>query len=341
LLLFSLLLTMNSAGQYIHDILGVRMSEKPIPDELFNHLPLYIRETYTLFYGKLYNRWFVLVVQKEDNDLKSSQIEKNLGVISNRLNEGVILVLNKISFTTRRMLIDKKIDFIVPGKQLFLPSLLLDLRETFSDNNNRRRIEKLLPSAQFVLLYHILHHYDKVPLTNLSFKELAEKFEYTSMAISLAVENLKKFDLCIVKGTKEKFIYFERQRDELWHMARPYLINPVLKRVFVDKKPDVFMMDSNVSALPEYSDISLGRQHYYAIEKKIYYSLQKNGMLVNENEEEGAYCIEVWKYDPAKLTQDITEESGVDPLSLYLSLKDDPDERIEMALDQIIDKYVW
>lgn len=31
----------------------------------------------------------------------------------------------------------------------------------------------------------------------------------------------------------------------------------------------------------------------------------------------------------------------VDPLSLYLSVQDKSDERIEMALDQILKKYVW
>jgi hypothetical protein len=31
----------------------------------------------------------------------------------------------------------------------------------------------------------------------------------------------------------------------------------------------------------------------------------------------------------------------VDPLSLYLSVKDSRDERIEMALDQILKKYIW
>ena len=31
----------------------------------------------------------------------------------------------------------------------------------------------------------------------------------------------------------------------------------------------------------------------------------------------------------------------VDPLSLYLSLKDSTDERIEMALEKIIKDYIW
>jgi hypothetical protein len=101
------------------------------------------------------------------------------------------------------------------------------------------------------------------------------------------------------------------------------------------------MLQSNISALAGYSDINPDRQMYYAIEKTIFYGLQKSDALLNLNEYEGKYCIEVWKYDPEKLAKEITKENNVDPLSLYLSLKDSQDERIEMALEQIIKKYVW
>ncbi|MBC8490626.1 MAG: MarR family transcriptional regulator, partial [Bacteroidetes bacterium] len=71
------------------------------------------------------------------------------------------------------------------------------------------------------------------------------------------------------------------------------------------------------------------------------YALQKNSELVNQNEYEGRYYLEVWKYNPNTLAEGITEESNVDPLSLFLSLRDMQDERIEMALDQIIEKFIW
>ena len=68
---------------------------------------------------------------------------------------------------------------------------------------------------------------------------------------------------------------------------------------------------------------------------------QKNNGLINANNREGKYAIEVWKYNPKTLVEDVfNENSVVDPLSLYLSLKDNQDERIEMALEQIIEKYI-
>ena len=60
--------------------------------------------------------------------------------------------------------------------------------------------------------------------------------------------------------------------------------------------------------------------------------------LLNANTTEGKYALEIWKYKPLNIVSDNTV---VDPLSLYLSMQDIKDERIEMALDQMLKKYVW
>lgn len=63
---------------------------------------------------------------------------------------------------------------------------------------------------------------------------------------------------------------------------------------------------------------------------------------MNANEQNGPYCLEVWKYDPLPLVERLAnDQQVVDPLSLYLSLKDMQDERIQLALEQITNKYIW
>ncbi len=74
----------------------------------------------------------------------------------------------------------------------------------------------------------------------------------------------------------------------------------------------------------------------------MFYKLQKTNTLVNPNENEGRYCLEVWKYSPKILVGELPHETPVvDPLSLYLSYKNSHDERVEMALEKIIEKYIW
>ena len=53
--------------------------------------------------------------------------------------------------------------------------------------------------------------------------------------------------------------------------------------------------------------------------------------------EPGAWEIQVWSYDPNLCAADNT----VDRLSLYLSLRDDRDERVEGALDEMMKGLAW
>lgn len=147
-----------------------------------------------------------------------------------------ILPRDFLSILERKRLIQKGINFVVPGKQLFLPELLIDLREQFPRKKEKK--DSLTPSSQALLLFHILHRYEKIE--NLSFKELAQKFGYTQMAITKIADDLRHNELCTIEGTKEKYIHFHGPIPELWHMAKPVLVSPVIKRVYTDTLPPMF-----------------------------------------------------------------------------------------------------
>lgn len=331
---------MQNLDSYINNILGTIMDPTPVSAAEQERLPFFIRQAYKLYFARLFNQSLILAELKEGTAFTNSQIEKHLHLLRQNMNKKVALVSNNMTAITRRRLIDRGVNFIVPGKQLFLPEFLIALKEDFSNRNKKSKKATLLPSGQFILLYYLLHQNEKVQLTNLSFKEIAAKLGYSSMAITKAIEDLKNHGLCTITGGKEKYIQFEYGKNVLWEKAKPFLINPVLKQVYVDRKPNIVLLGSNLTALPEYSDLNPDSQNYLAVDKTIFYGLQKSGELVNENAEEGPYCLEVWKYNPIKLAEGISKQRNVDPLSLYLSLKDNLDERVEIALEQIINKYI-
>src|SRR5690606_4481309 len=118
-------------------------------------------------------------------------------------------------------------------------------------------------------------------------------------------------------------------------------VNPVFKTVYTDKKPEN-LLHSNTTALEEYTDMNLGIQEYFAIERNRFYELEKANQFLNLNEENGNYTLELWKYNPEIIARDIPQKNNIGTLSLYLSHKDGfIAERTDMALDQIIKKYIW
>lgn len=341
-----IILIMNGLVSYITDNFGLAVTIKPLPKQQADRLPIYTTEMYDLSTMTLLGDLFLLAELKRSNELSLLQVTKHLTTLQRALGKKVILLLQNLSAINRKRLIEKGVNFIVPGKQMYLPDLLIDLREHFADARRREKKETLLPSAQFLLIYHMLHRYEKNwQLERHSFKEIAERTGYTAMAITKAVENLKYFELIEVTGQKEKFIRFRLERHQLWRTAEhnKILINPVIKRVFVDAKPKDAFLYSNTSALPEYSEMNQGNQQFFAIDKNAFYLLDKNNELINPNDHEGQYCLEVWKYNPQKIVHELPFDMlpVVDPLSLYLTIRDTKDERIEMALDQIIQDYTW
>jgi hypothetical protein len=336
---------MKETLKYMEETLGIQPTVTPVAKSYLDRLPMYIHETFKLYSTTFFNTEIILAELKNEEELSIQQTEKQVQQIKSQINQKVVVVLESVQAYNRKRLIEKGLNFIVPGKQLYMPDLLIDLRESFVHPKAKQKNETLLPSAQFLLIYHIIHRNQQWKLEEYPFKEIAKKLGYTPMAITNAIDNLRHHELIEVEGEKEKFIRFSHERHELWNIAmeRKLLANPVLKTVFVDEKPkNLFLLRCNASALPEYTDLNPSRQEYFAIEKTVFYGLQKSNALVNPNEYEGRYALEVWKYNPLTLVDELPNDMAVvDPLSLYLSVKESRDERIEMALEQILEKFIW
>jgi len=336
---------MNNLITYIKKVLDETIVVDQLPENEKAKLPLYISQTYNLYQTSLFGQELILVQPVNAHGLSVAQTEKQLQNLYKLLHKKVVLVPDKIASYNRARLISKKVNFIVPEKQLFLPEMLMDLREGYLTNLMTPEKQNLIPSAQVIVLFHLLNSEKTWDIEKKSFKEIAVKLDYSPMAITKAVKNLKELNLITTSGEKEKYIQFKYKNIELWNTIEEnkLWINPVFKRIYVDEIPPGFKRwYCNLSALSEYSDMNRSRQDYQAVGRKTYNKLVKKNLLLNANPTEGKYCLEVWKYEPDILSgQGTAEVPVVDPLSLYFSLKNISDERIEMALQQIKEKYIW
>ena len=68
-------------------------------------------------------------------------------------------------------------------------------------------------------------------------------------------------------------------------------------------------------------------------------ALKEKKALLNTNEFDGEVMIEVWKYPVVSLLGETPE--WVDKLSLAISLKDDPDARVEGEVERVINEMEW
>ncbi|MCK9205019.1 MAG: hypothetical protein M0P58_11380 [Bacteroidales bacterium] len=323
---------MNEIKNYINEIFGEQVSIHATPEEQINKLPYYISSLYTLWKGELLNKHVYFALYKAGELLTPDQYKKQMDNLRDMLAAPVILVLKGIESYNRNRLIQKKVNFILENKQVFLPALMIDLKDYLKPE--RARKEHLTPAAQYLLLFHC----QKQNLNATTYRQVTEAVPYNYLTVSRAVENLTSFGLCTTEGGKEKLLIFNENGRELWRQASPFLINPVKKGIYInDEIPAKLQIRANINALAHYTNINDKRMSYFAIGVRDFQALHKQGKIRMFSEYDGNYFLEQWKYDPAGLA----DQGFVDRLSLYLAFRDNKDERIGGALERMMEGVLW
>ena len=124
----------------------------------------------------------------------------------------------------------------------------------------------------------------------------------------------------------------------LWDKVHNKLNSPVIDVWYTDIhiKSELFLKSYD-SALANYSELSEGRQITYAIEKEEFREVKIHELEGKINKKFGEYRIEIWNYNPLLLSH----QKEVDRLSLFLSMQDESDPRVQMALTQMINNIKW
>ena len=147
---------MNKFIKYFDDILGLEIELIQVPKSDLGMLPMFLGEMYDHFKIWLFNTEIQLIAYKNEDDFSIHQLDKHIGIMRDRLQKKVVFYADHISALNRKRLIEKGINFIVPGNQLFLPDMLIDLRENFQNQKRKLKKEKLLLLQKMLLIFQTL-----------------------------------------------------------------------------------------------------------------------------------------------------------------------------------------
>ena len=324
---------------YLQLVTGVAARMEPAPVDGISKLPLYLREQYQWRSTRIFDHEFLLAVEHDrapDEEQTPTDFVKQARVIAEKLGREVVFVLHPVPSFLRNRLVHAGVSFIVPGSQLFLPSIPADLRERFPRVRDSKQ-GKLPASAQVVVLYQLTHG----GLDGLSQQEIAGKISYTPMMVSLVRDQLESHGLCAVeKHGRSISLRFPSSSRELWAAAKPWLTSPVSKSLWITGDlPDDLRCAAGITALSSKSMLQQDAVPTYAILHKTFTKLLESGRLQGCPSPHGAHAlVETWRYDPLRIAgPDLT----VDAFSLYLSLESDPDERVQQELGHMMENLPW
>jgi DNA-binding MarR family transcriptional regulator len=319
--------------RYLNETLGLDVRVSEVLTEKLN-LPYYLQDAFTIYGLQLRGLDCLLAIPRENTEQTPATIKKYMQQIQDKSGREVVYMRESISTYDRKRLIEHKVSFVVPGNQLYLPILGIDFREYLK--KVRTKTTKISPATQAVILYALYHDANRsyTPL------ELSELLDYTPMTMTRALDELEAAGIGeIAVSGKNRLLSFSESKTTIWEKALPVLRSPVKKRVWTGcPRNNWRCVRSGLSALAEYSLLAEPKQPVFAISQNNWKALRQRG---EANElpyaEQNSCHMEVWGYDPCTI-----DGNGIaDRLSLYLSLKDDLDERILAALDDMMKGMAW
>ena len=196
--------------------------------------------------------------------------------------------------------------------------------------NEKLLRDEILPSAQMLLLHFIYGGAQEM-----STSQAAKDLELTPTSISRASKQLEEMGLLRTKKMGvQKLLMTEDSPKALFQKAEGKLLNPIKRTVYIPKEfVGTNLLESGYSALAECSMLNEPNVKCYATEK---ISQWKDVMTNNLQDSQMQVAVEMWRYNPRKLsTQNI-----VDELSLALALREDVDERVEEAVEEMLNE-LW
>lgn len=308
-------------------VAGKILALSPMKKEELKSIPIDTKLKFQFYRATFNENAFCLLETKKNENHASVDCLRLAGRLKVILHLPVVFLFRNLQFVERNRLIDRGVYFIVSDKFAFLPFLIINYKETI-----HKKAEELSSVAQYILLYHLQID----DMNGWSMADMGEKLPYTYVTISRAFKNLEELHLCRIEmdENRVKRIFFEGTKKEVWERSLSFLKNPIKKKLYCDDiVTDLPFTEGGITALAHYSSLNPDETKTYVMDAKGYKDLQHNSIFVNQNEVEGNICIEIWNYPP--LHQDYA-----DPISLYLTLRNDRDPRTEKELEIMINK-LW
>jgi len=334
--------------QYLKELFGEAVKVEPKANN--EKIPLYLRNGYSLSVAEIHGLK-VLFAKPAERETPAT-----LRMHSEKLGEAFSLpcvaYLEEIDPQEKRYLLQNGTPFIVPGYLFFAPNIGVSLNEKIKEIV-KTRVEKFTPLTQAVYLY-MLHNRSMLTDSRkkqISYTLIGRETGLNQMTVKRAID---AFSAIGIARLTDDGVVFLCGRAEFIDKALSYLESPIKEKFYCTKKDfqehinrdgenmtaaDIFALQN--APCPYY--ISDGRR--LAGEERAY-ALSKNNDKVaipKEIKMKYAYAsddveIQIWHYKP-----NIFEEawgtvgSWPEPLSLYLSLRNTTDERVQGALEELLE----
>lgn len=287
-------------------------------------LSLSLKSSYSFKGGELGGIPFLFIKVKNEN-IGTWDIKKHSQIFTQKINLPQIWFFESLHFHMAHTLIKNGINFIVGQTQIHLPDIGISLR------NMNEKVQVLNKDLNGLAINILIRQMIKNDLSGFTKAELADIFETTRMSMVRALERILGNNLCHeIKRGVSKIIEF-KSKEEIWDFFKKIIPSPIKQEVYFAEDIKGYP-DSGITALSQESMLTGEKIKVISVFRKEFNKkfLKKELVL----KEFAKTKVEVWDRVPMYI-----ENNRINIIDLYLTLKDEGDERIKIELEKLLSQF--
>ena len=293
-------------------------------------LPISFEKRFQYAKMKFHKESFLLIKEKRRGSLNSFVTQAR--TIGRKASMDVILVFSKLSDNEKKQLLQARVPFVDFKGNLFFPPLGLALNA----NHDVEVFKELTPSEQLTWIAFLLTKGQKVVDVDLL-------SQITGLPNSTIYRCLRTFKTLNWLNKPNKLYTYTASKKELFLKSESFLFNPIKKRLLLSDfdlnkiQSDSRLLYGGTYALSYLTFLAESDENSsYVISQR---QFNKLSLPLSQHILEGK-VLEIWRYSPfvSEFWNDFKETQDrqfVDPISLYLTLKDDDDPRVEEEIEAL------
>ncbi len=216
----------HAITEYFLQTLGAEVS--PVTWRKDSGLAHYLTERYRFYQADILGQSVLFMVDGFQAEESPVAIRKHITQVRSKCDSPIVYVRERVTAYNRKRLIEQRVPFVVPGNQMYLPDLGIDLREHFRKQTSIQT--RFSPAAQAVVIHALLRN-ENNPLTA---AEVATELGYSSMTLGRAFDEMEAAEIAKSKVVgRVRLVSLTGDRRAIWERAQPMLKSPVKARHFV------------------------------------------------------------------------------------------------------------
>lgn len=138
---------------YVLSVLDEKVTLVPLEKCISDTIPIAVTQSFNLYKVELLGHAVVFALTHDGNEISPAQLKRTFNLIEHKCECPVVLVTDNIASYNVGRLTSQRSNFIIPKKQMFIPSLLIDLKKAKATGIDIK--ETIPPMAQCLLLYNL------------------------------------------------------------------------------------------------------------------------------------------------------------------------------------------